>query len=144
MGYNTSISLTKELSEQWEELPKFERSRIVQKLLTDYFEDRKPTKQKAEPTEAIKQFYDLYVDQFGANKNTYKLTPARISKLKSRLSDAGEEMLRLAINNTANSKFHRGENDRGWKADLDWIIKSYEQVEKLAAMVPVEKPKVFF
>lgn len=144
MGYNTSISLTKELSEQWEELPKFERSRIVQKLLTNYFEGKKIPKKKTESTEAVKQIYDLYVDQFGANKNTYKLTPARVSKLKSRLSDAGEEMLRLAINNTASSKFHRGENERSWKADLDWIIKSYEQVEKLAAMTPVEKPKVYF
>ena len=45
---------------------------------------------------------------------------------------AGKEMLIKAIKNTASSPFHIGENERGWKADLDFIIKSYEQVERLS------------
>lgn len=80
--------------------------------------------------------YDLYVKSFNKNSNTYKLTPKRKAKLQARLKDAGKEMLEKAIINTSKSSFHRGDNDRGWQADLDFIIRSYEQVEKLASFNP--------
>lgn len=94
--------------------------------------------------DAVQPYYDLYISLNNKSENTYKLTGPRISKLRARLADAGDEMLRRAIENTAKSEFHNGKNDRGWKADLDWIIKSYEQVEKLSLMTAVEKPKVYF
>lgn len=78
--------------------------------------------------------YDLYVDKFHKNPNTYKLTDKRKAKIRSRLKDAGYDMLEKAIINTASSPFHTGDNDRGWSADLDFIVRSYEQVEKLASM----------
>lgn len=78
--------------------------------------------------------YDFYVQTFNKNPNTYKLTDSRKTKLKVRLKDAGEEMLRQAIENVYNSPFHNGDNPRGWKANLDWIIKSYEQVERLSQL----------
>lgn len=93
---------------------------------------------------AVQPYYDLYISLNNKNTNTYKLTGPRISKLHARLADAGDELLRRAIENTAKSEFHNGKNERGWKADLDWIIKSYEQVEKLSLMTPIEKPKVYF
>ena len=43
-------------------------------------------------------------------------------------------MLAKAIENTSKSEFHQGDNDRGWTADLDYITRSYENVEKLAAL----------
>ena len=46
--------------------------------------------------------------------------------------DSGVELLEQAISNTSRSPFHNGDNDRGWTADLDFIIRSYEQVERLA------------
>uniref|UniRef100_A0A7C4U118 Uncharacterized protein n=1 Tax=Caldisericum exile TaxID=693075 RepID=A0A7C4U118_9BACT len=84
----------------------------------------------------IQRIYDFFISSFGKNPNQYKLTPYRKQKIKLRLKDAGEEMLKQAITNTANSPFHRGDNDRGWQADLDFIIRSYEQVERLANMKP--------
>lgn len=84
----------------------------------------------------IVEIYDFYIEQFEKNANKYKLTKQRKAKIKSRLKDAGSEMLRDAIRNTANSPFHRGDNDRGWEANLDWIIRSYEQVEKQSEFVP--------
>lgn len=84
-------------------------------------------------------FYDLYISLNNKNPNTYKLTNPRITKLRLRLADAGEEMLRQAINNAARSEFHSGKNSTGWKADLDWIIKSYEQVEKMASLFTTQK-----
>jgi DNA-binding transcriptional regulator YhcF (GntR family) len=80
--------------------------------------------------------YDLYIKSFQKNTNTYKLTSKRKIKIQARLKDNGKEMLEKAILNTSNSSFHRGDNDRGWQADLDFIIKSYEQVEKLASFSP--------
>lgn len=80
--------------------------------------------------------YDLYIKSFNKNPNTYKLTPKRKAKLQARLKDAGKEMIEKAIINTSKSSFHMGDNDRGWQADLDFIIRSYEQVEKLASFNP--------
>lgn len=87
----------------------------------------------------IQSIYDFYIESFESNKNQYKLTPLRVKKIKARLNDAGSEMLRQAIQNVASSDFHRGKNDRRWKADLDFIIRSYEQVEKLSNMDKGEK-----
>lgn len=77
--------------------------------------------------------YDFYIKAFNKNKNLFKLTPKRKTKIKARLKDAGFDMLCRAIENTAKDSFYLGDNDRGWKADLDFIIRSYEQVERLAA-----------
>lgn len=82
----------------------------------------------------IQSIYDLYCNLYKVNVNRYKLTPGRKSKIKARLEDAGKDLLEEAIKKTSRSAWHRGENNRGWKADLDFIIRNYEQVEKLANM----------
>lgn len=82
----------------------------------------------------VRLVYSFFIQQFNKNPNKYKLSKQRVLKIKARLKDAGEEMLMSAIQNTASSGWHRGDNDRGWEADLDFIIRSYEQVEKLANM----------
>ena len=82
----------------------------------------------------IQRIYDFYILKFNKNPLQYKLTPNRKLKLKQRLKDAGVEMLKKAINNTSQSAFHRGDNDRGWQADLDFIIRNYEQVERLSSL----------
>lgn len=82
----------------------------------------------------IIEVFDFYVKSFGAENSHIKLSEKRRTYLKNRLKDAGKDMLFKAITNVANSPFHRGDNDRGWKANIDFIIRSYEQVEKLAGM----------
>lgn len=81
----------------------------------------------------MQSIYDHYIKTFNKNPNSYKLTDKRKLKIKLRLKDAGKDMLIRAINNVANSPFHMGDNDRGWTADLDYIIRSYEQVEKFGS-----------
>lgn len=78
------------------------------------------------------KIFDFYIKQFETPNS--KLSTQRRVKIQARLKDAGADMLRRAIENTAKSPFHRGDNDRGWKADIDFIIRSYEQVERLASM----------
>jgi hypothetical protein len=82
----------------------------------------------------MRNIYDFYVQKFNKNPNTYKLTDKRKTKLKLRLKDAGVDMLKQAITNVADEPFYNGDNERGWKADLDFIIRSYEQVERLSQL----------
>lgn len=84
----------------------------------------------------IYNVYETYLGAFKKNPNMYKLTEARKKKIVSRLKDAGKEMLIRAIENASKDDFYSGSNDRGWKADLDYITRSYEVVEKLANMQP--------
>lgn len=87
----------------------------------------------------IQSIYDYYIQKFDSNPNKFKLTAQRKIKIGLRLKDVGKENLIKAIDNVSESNFHRGENDRNWKADLDFIIRSYEQVEKLANMGETRK-----
>ena len=87
----------------------------------------------------VRPIFDFYLEKFGKNPNQYKLSDARKQKIRARLKDAGPEMLRKAIENTAASPFHRGDNDRGWSANIDFIVRSYEQVERLAEMLEEDR-----
>ena len=87
-----------------------------------------------ESNEQIQHVYDYFIKQFDSNPAQYRLTPKRKTKVKARLRDCGQEMLTKAIDNVAASDFYRGDNDRNWKADLDFITRSYEQVEKLSQL----------
>lgn len=78
----------------------------------------------------IRLVYDHFIKQFDKNPSLYKLTDKRKLKIKARLKDAGKDLLLKAIDNVAASPWHMGDNDRGWTADLDYIVRSYEQVEK--------------
>lgn len=98
-------------------------------------------KESDEVAVEVQRTYDLFIEKFDKNPNTFKLTPKRQKKIKARLKDCGETMLRQAIENTAKNEFYRGKNDRGWKADLDFIIRSYEQVERLANMEVVQEER---
>jgi hypothetical protein len=114
---------------------------IEQQMTTERTTDEHSYKNKNENKKEnniveTQSVYDMYIKLFNKNPNTYKLTSKRKAKIQSRLRDAGKEMLEMAILNTSKSNFHRGDNDRGWQADLDFIIRSYEQVEKLATFNP--------
>jgi hypothetical protein len=87
----------------------------------------------------MRQVYDHFVVVFDRNPNTYKLTDKRKQKLRARLRDAGYEMLTAAIDHVGSEPFYRGDNDRGWQADLDFIIRSYEQVERFGTRRSSEK-----
>lgn len=91
----------------------------------------------------IQEIYDYFIKRFSKNPNQYKLTDVRKVKIKARLKDAGKEMLKQAIKNTSQSKFHRGDNGTGWQADLDFIIRSYEQVERLSNLAQDTKQEEF-
>jgi len=94
---------------------------------------------KENENQEIERVYAHYLDRFGTTAGRYKLTDKRKAKLKSRLNDCGADMIIDAIDHARADYFYNGDNDRGWKADLDFIIRSYENVEKLANLSPRQR-----
>lgn len=92
---------------------------------------KKDTSRIASNTD-LSEVFDYFIKKTNKNANQYKLSKTRRSKLKVRLNDAGKDMLMRAIDNLADSDWHNGDNDRGWSWDLDYLIRSYENVEKHA------------
>jgi len=52
-----------------------------------------------------------------------KLTADRKTKIKARLKDYGVDGWKQALANIERSGFLTGQNDRGWKADIDYLVK---------------------
>ena len=95
-------------------------------------------KNKNDEKDEVDNIFNLWLSCFGLSER--KLTPGRVTKIKRRLKDCGKDQLELAIRNASQDYFYRGDNDRGWQADIDYICRSVEIVERLANMTPrVEK-----
>lgn len=97
-------------------------------------------KVKNDKKEEVDNIFNLWLSCFGLSER--KLTPGRVVKIKRRLKDCGKEQLELAIRNASQDYFYRGDNDRGWQADIDYICRSVEIVERLANMTPRAEKKL--
>jgi hypothetical protein len=69
-----------------------------------------------------------------------KLNTQRQAHLRARVKENGEEAVLQAIRNVSGSKFHCGENDRGWKINLGWMLKSAENFDKCLELAPPLSP----
>lgn len=76
---------------------------------------------------------DLYNSKF--EKNT-RPTPQKKILIKRMLKSYSLEELKKAITICSQSKFHCGENDRGWVADFNYIFRNEEQVDKMLNLNP--------
>jgi len=80
------------------------------------FDESKPT-----PAKVVKLFNEICIDL----RKCKKLTTERTSKINARIKELKTmeewENLFKAIQDTP---FCKGNNNRGWKADIDWIIKN--------------------
>ena len=82
----------------------------------------------------LRLFHDWVCDLFGKDSKKFLLSSTRRQKLKLRLRELGDERLKQAFTAVSNSKFHRGDNDRGWRVDTDpyWLLANYERAEQWA------------
>ena len=72
----------------------------------------------------------------------YRPTKERSDKLATRLKTYTLDEVKTAIRNLHSSPYHRGENDKGWKADPDFLLRNDSQIDKWLNYRPVEdKPK---
>ena len=60
-----------------------------------------------------------------------KLSKARRTSIGARLKEHGSESWGQILENIKTSKFLSGGNDRGWQADLDWVLKPANYVKVL-------------
>ncbi|MDE3097198.1 MAG: hypothetical protein KGK07_14515 [Chloroflexota bacterium] len=59
-----------------------------------------------------------------------RLTPKRRTHIRNRLATYSAEQLCRAADNLRASPWHAGDNDRGWRADPEFLFRSDEQVER--------------
>ena len=87
--------------------------------------------------EAEKYNYNLIAGKFNEQAVKYdlttiiKLSDKRKAKLKARLDELGEDKIIQAIDKIKESSFLRGENDRKWKVDFDWLIANDTNILKV-------------
>lgn len=86
------------------------------------------------------------IDYFNATwKDIYPrgFTPTakRKKQILARLKVFALEDIKQAIDNLHSSDFHKGNNDRGWKATIDFLIRSDEQIDTWANNPPISKPQ---
>jgi hypothetical protein len=83
--------------------------------------------ESATPTTGPSSVAQEFVDAWNAHPcfpACRKLTEARKRHLRARLADSSwVSSWREALARAAASPFCRGENDRGWRADVDWFLK---------------------
>lgn len=77
--------------------------------------------------EDLSHFLKIFNSLF---KSKYQETDGRKKKLATRLKIYTFDQIITALKNLSESKFHQGDNDRGWKADPDFLLRSDEQIDK--------------
>lgn len=69
----------------------------------------------------------LVLDFYNANRGNLsrciKLTPIRKKQISARVKQVGLEELLKILSECFESKFLQGDNNRGWKPDLEWLTK---------------------
>ena len=68
------------------------------------------------------------------------LNADRRKALSVRVRENGEPAVFAAIRNLGRSAWHCGGNDRGWRADIGWLLKSPEHFQKALEMEPARAP----
>jgi hypothetical protein len=94
----------------------------------------------SEVSEAIALF-NAVAKQFGLPE-VQKVTEARKAKLKARLKDCGGlEGWAFALSKISQSDFLTGQNDKGWKADFDFLVQEGSFTKLMEGKYDNNKPK---
>lgn len=86
----------------------------------------------------ISTTWDFYISKSSTKE---KLTDGRVTKIKARLKVFTIEEIQTAIEHCFQSKFHTGTNDRGWKANADYVFRSDEIIDSLKNLEPKQQDK---
>lgn len=90
--------------------------------------------------EAAVEDFNAMAERAGLPK-AQKITPARKSALSKRLKDAGGlDGWRVALEKVEASPFCTGQNDKGWKADLDFILQERSFTRIMEGTYDAKKP----
>lgn len=88
-------------------------------------EEDKPPRRGPSSLDALRAFeqYNAVALHLGLRQAS-KFTPERQKKITARLNVYGEDGWKHALGQIQKSSFLRGHNDRGWRADLDWMLQA--------------------
>lgn len=70
----------------------------------------------------IQEVVDLYNSICVSYPKVQKISERRKTAIKARLKDYTIDEFKKAFTNAENSDFLRGKNNRGWRADFDWLM----------------------
>jgi hypothetical protein len=96
--------------------------------LEEEVEQQRRKSQKIESTAPASQaptshpFFEIWNENRGQLSEAKALGKGRLAKCRLRARDLGEERFLEAVCKAAATPFCLGVNDRGWKADFDWLI----------------------
>lgn len=88
-----------------------------------------PPREKLEVDEAIRLYSEMA--QRSGLAVPRAITPARRQRIAARLREHGLPTWTEAVNRIEASNFCRGQNDRGWRADLDFLLQDKSFVSLL-------------
>lgn len=94
------------------------------------------------PPEGVNEAVDLYnetASRLGIPK-ALGLNPKRSEHIAARLAEHGLDGWRLALSALSRESFYRGQNDRGWKADIDYVARPSGFL-KLLERAPIQLPQ---
>ena len=74
------------------------------------------------PYANFNEIVNMYNDICTSFPKCTKITTKRISAINARIKTNGLEEIRNAFVKSENSDFLKGKSERGWKANLDWIM----------------------
>lgn len=69
-----------------------------------------------------KVIFDEYNNNRGELPKAEKLTTARQRAIRARVAEWGEEAVIETVKLAGKTKFLQGYNERGWRANFDWIF----------------------
>ena len=80
------------------------------------------------PDPSFATFLEEFNKAFGTE---FHATQKTIASYNARLETFTPEKILKALSNISLDKFYQGENERRWRADPEWMLKSDEVVDKL-------------
>jgi hypothetical protein len=101
----------------------------------------KPHGEQASKIDSMDLFLEAFNSKFASH---YHPTVGRRVKLNMRLKTFTIDQILVAITNLAASPWHRGENDRGWVADPDFLLRADEQIDKWYQKAPPIEERLDF
>lgn len=92
-------------------------------------ENRESIEKETPISAEVNEVWEYYL---AVSKQKPLKTPARLAKIKTRLLRFEVADLKIAIDKCfAPGSFYTGNNDRGWKADVDYMFRTDEIVDRL-------------
>lgn len=94
-------------------------------------EEREEDKEVDKDIDIYIQIKNLYNEQCSSLNSIKVMTDKRKGLINARLKEHGMEAIKEVIKNASESDFLKGDNNKGWMADFDWIMRPTNFVKVL-------------